>query len=627
MKGLQILIVALFLFGISQNNGWTKDDRFAKPANAGDLIFVDNPGSSEANLPVRLALYQESENAPDTMTGMKPFFVSDTVEYVPGEVLVKYKPQLTASDVSSLAQRVGIQLVEQIPQIDIQVYRIQTDRTMENVLAALRGETSVAYAEPNYIQHALEIPNDPYFNRLWGLQNEGQTGGTFDADIDAPEAWDREKGKKDIIVSVIDTGIDYNHADISGNIWTNNGEIPNNGVDDDHNGFVDDYHGWDFVNNDADPMDDNEHGTHCSGTIGAVGNNGIGVAGVNWTVSLMAVKFLDSNGSGSTSNAVKGILYAADNGAMIMSNSWGGGGSSQSLIDAITYASNKGALFVAAAGNESNNNDNSPSYPSNYEIDNVVAVAATDDNDQLASFSNYGATTVDMSAPGVSIYSTVPGNNYAYLSGTSMATPHVSGAAALVWAHFLPKSNKKIVKYRLFGGVDYVRNLENKVLLDGRLNVFKALAENPLIAVITKPMDTSNQTGPYQVIASVVDDDTVSNIRLLYRFSGSTTATDSMDMTFSEPYVYSANIPGAATGTTVEYKISATDNAGNLSATRFYSFNVGTGNGGGGGCCGSAAATVKSGNRTGSALATFLLNFLIFFGPPVLYKMRLRRRQ
>ena len=219
-----------------------------------------------------------------------------------------------------------------------------------------------------------------------------------------------------VLVGVIDTGVDYNHPDLAANIWTNPGEIAGNGIDDDGNGYIDDVHGYDFVNNDGDPMDDNGHGTHFSGTIGGVGNNGIGVAGVNWNVKIMALKFLDSGGSGSTANAVAGVQYATMMGVDVTSNSWGGGGFSQALYDAIDAAGAANIAFVAAAGNNGANNDTSPAYPAAYDLPNIISVAATDDNDELASFSNYGAASVDLGAPGVDILSTLPGNQYGLLS-------------------------------------------------------------------------------------------------------------------------------------------------------------------------------------------------------------------
>jgi len=353
---------------------------------------------------------------------------------------------------------------------------------VEDVVEWFGANPNIAFFEPDAVLTIEAIPDDADFSQLWGMHNTGQTGGTPDADIDAPEAWDIATGGSGIVVGIIDTGIDYNHPDLAANIWTNPGEIAANGIDDDGNGFVDDIHGYDFVNNDGDPMDDNRHGTHCAGTIAAVGNNERGVAGVNWSSSLMAIKFLDSGGGGWTSDAVRAINYATMMKAgygvdiRVTSNSWGGGRYEQSLHDAIAAAGEADILFVAAAGNDSSNNDASPHYPSNYGLDNVIAVAATDHNDSLASFSCYGPTSVDLAAPGVSVYSTTPGDGYASLSGTSMATPHVSGTAALAWS-CAPNATAEQIRDVLFAGVDPIGSLAGRMVTGGRLNARRSLEQ------------------------------------------------------------------------------------------------------------------------------------------------------
>ncbi|MDC0358172.1 S8 family serine peptidase [Oligoflexia bacterium] len=285
---------------------------------------------------------------------------------------------------------------------------------------------NVTNCEPDVIWETSVVGNDLLYEQLWGMDK-----------IQAPSAWNISQGSHEVVVAVIDTGVDYTHPDLAANMWANPGEIAGNGLDDDGNGYVDDIHGIDTYNNDSDPMDDHGHGTHCAGTIGAVGNNNQGVVGVNWTVKIMALKFLSKFGGGSTSAAIKLINYAAQNGAVVTNNSWGGYYGSEALKDAINAARAAGVVFVAAAGNSASDNDSKPHYPSSYAtfgVDNVVGVAATDKNDKLAYFSNYGAQSVHVSAPGVSIYSTAPGNQYASMSGTSMAAPHVAGLAALVLA-------------------------------------------------------------------------------------------------------------------------------------------------------------------------------------------------
>ncbi len=344
----------------------------------------------------------------------------------------------------------------------------------------LAGQASVADYELDVIHQTQATPDDPSYSALWGMENNGQTGGTPDADIDVAAAWDISTGSSSIVVGVIDTGVDYTHVDLAANIWTNPGEIAGNGIDDDGNGFVDDVHGYDFINNDGDPMDDHGHGTHVAGTIAAAGDNGRGVVGVNWSSSIMALKFLSGSGRGYLSDAVRAINYATmmrtmyDVNVRITSNSWGGGGYSFAMASSIAASNDAGIMFVAAAGNSRSNNDASPHYPSSYNAPNVVAVAATDHNDNLAWFSSYGATTVDLAAPGVSTYSTVPGNDYDWFSGTSMATPHVSGVAALAWS-VAPDASVAEIKNVLLQGTDPLASLSGKVLTGGRLNAYNTL--------------------------------------------------------------------------------------------------------------------------------------------------------
>jgi subtilisin family serine protease len=278
-------------------------------------------------------------------------------------------------------------------------------------------------------------------------------------------------------VAVVDTGIDYNHADLNPNMWRNPAEPPN-GLDDDNNGFVDDVYGADFRNDDADPLDDSSHGTHVAGIIGGEGNNGIGGVGVNWTVHLMALKFLDNNGSGNTADAAAAIDYAVKAGARVVNASWGGPAFSFALYKAIRNAGNQGVLVVAAAGNEGSNSDAQPEYPAAFDLPNIISVAATDAGDDLVDFSNYGARTVDLGAPGDDIYSTVPKfvnpSGYAFFSGTSMAAPFVSGAAALYLAH-TPAATTAQVRDALLQNVDQLPSLAGKTVTGGRLNVGRAL--------------------------------------------------------------------------------------------------------------------------------------------------------
>ena len=257
--------------------------------------------------------------------------------FIPGEVLVSFRPGVAAARARATRRGLGATEKKVFSRLGVHHWRLPAGLTVANAVQALSANPNVKYAEPNYVVHAdVFIPNDPQFDQLWGLDNFGQTGGTPDADIDAPEAWDISTGTGAIVVGVIDTGVDYTHEDLAGNMWTNPGEIPGDGIDNDGNGFVDDVYGYDFINDDGDPFDDNDHGTHISGTIGAVGNNGIGVVGVNWDVQIMALKFLSAGGSGSTAGAIAAVDYATmmrNSGVNIQltSNSWGGGGFSQAL--------------------------------------------------------------------------------------------------------------------------------------------------------------------------------------------------------------------------------------------------------------------------------------------------------
>ena len=399
--------------------------------------------------------------------------------YAPDRLLVKFKddpaglPAARATGVVAAAH--GLKELRHFLSIDVRLY--QTPGPMEQVRKELGRDPNVAYAEPDYLRTTgATFPNDPSFSQLWGLHNTGQTGGTADADIDAPEAWDLSRGSAAVVVGVVDTGVEYTHSDLAANMWTNPGETAGNGIDDDHNGYIDDVYGINSITGTGNPMDDNGHGTHCSGTVAAVGNNGIGVAGVCWTARIMALKFLDSHGSGYDSDAIECIEYAVAKGVKILSNSYGSYGYNQAMKDAIDAAGAAGVIFLAAAGNESLDNDGGERhYPSSYTSPNIVAVASTDRFDNLSSFSNIGLLSVDVAAPGSSIYSTYIGDAYALSSGTSMATPHVAGLAALIQS-FHPSLDWKGIKSRILSGVDPLASLQGKVLTGGRINAYASLA-------------------------------------------------------------------------------------------------------------------------------------------------------
>ena len=405
-----------------------------------------------------------------------------TPEAVPGEYVVKLKDEYSLKHMNKgvLKDELGAFIQEEILDQNILVVRKPVFQLEKSAVKELKNNPMVEIAEPNFIYRANAIEvNDPQLSKLWGLINTGQKDpkgqqGVAGIDIGAAQAWEVQTGSKDVVVAVIDTGIKYDHADLVDNVWTNEAEA--NGkpdVDDDNNGYVDDIHGFNFVTNKGDPMDDHGHGSHCSGTIGAKGNDGKGIVGVAWNTRIMGVKFLDKNGSGSLANALKAIDYATKNGAKIMSNSWGGGGFSETLKAAIERSHAAGALFVAAAGNESNNNDAKETYPGSYNVPNVLAVAAIDNKGAMASFSSYGKNKVHVGAPGVNVYSSTT-NGYDTWSGTSMATPHVSGIAVLLASQFPNMTNVEL-KERIVSTAKPLASLRGKTKSGGMANAYTAL--------------------------------------------------------------------------------------------------------------------------------------------------------
>jgi hypothetical protein len=418
---------------------------------------------------------------------------SRTPLHVPDEVVVRFRKGVHDSNKDLAHSRVLATLrksFETMP--DVEVVKLHPSVSVKKAIQLYLANPDVLYAEPNYIVRSLVVPNDPQFSQLWGLHNTGQSGGTVDADIDAPEAWNITTGSSGVVVAVIDTGIDYNHQDLAANMFRNTADCNSNGIDDDGNGFVDDCFGIDTANDDSNPMDDFNHGTHVAGTIGAVGNNNIGVVGVNWNVRLMACKFLDSTGSGAISDAIDCLNYLAmmkDRGVSIVAtnNSWGGGGFSQALLDAIQAHLQRGILFIVAAGNESSDNDVVPTYPCNYYLPNIICVAATTRTDALASFSNRGRRTVHLGAPGQEILSTTPANTYSTFNGTSMATPHVTGVAALLKAQN-PNLQWSTIKNLILAGGDSDPSLSSTVT-GKRLNANGALTcSNSIVTSRLKPV-------------------------------------------------------------------------------------------------------------------------------------------
>ena len=459
------------------------------------------------------------------------------------QVIVRFKNNVQRAPVSAqqttLFSELGVKITETIKINDgvtslrgvkqdlvFNVLTLDGRKDLKTVLKRLNGFPAILYAEPDFIRFKSTQPNDANFAQLWGLDNSGQDNGLIDADIDAPEAWDTTTGSPNSIIGVIDTGVDYSHEDLAANMWVNPGETPNDGIDNDGNGYIDDIHGIDCINDDSDPMDDGLHGTHVSGTIAAVGNNGLGVTGVNWEAKIMALKFLGADGSGSTSDAIECLAYAVkmknEQGIdiRITNNSWGGGGFSQSLRDVIQTSADANMLFVAAAGNNATNTDNNPSYPASYNLDNIISVAATSRTDELATFSNFGATSVDLGAPGVEILSTLSGNQYGLLSGTSMASPHVAGAAALLWSND-PSLFAIEIKNKIISQGDLVASLGNSNTASGRrLNINNALncvLGSPVLEIITPQDQFALPTAIDAVIKARINDcgEAVTNIDVL----------------------------------------------------------------------------------------------------------------
>jgi subtilisin family serine protease len=336
--------------------------------------------------------------------------------------------------------------------------------------------------EPNYQVNAFQTaPNDTFYKLglMWGLSNSGASGGTNNVDVDAPEAWTVTEGSSDVVVAVMDTGVSQTHIDIKSRLWENPREIPGNNLDDDNNGYIDDVRGWDFIGNDNIPADANMHGTHVAGTIAAEKNNSKGVVGVAPGVKIVSLRVLDAQGSGDYAGIMKALQYAialrrAGVNLRVLNLSLGGGDTLEAFRQMLVEADNAGILVVAAAGNDKNDNDAKPTYPANYDVPNVISVAAIDQKGLLASFSNYGAQTVDVAAPGVFIWSTFPFGFYFFLDGTSMAAPHVSGVAALVYSRN-PNLRPAQVVSILRGSVKRIAGLEGKMVAPGVVSAAKAL--------------------------------------------------------------------------------------------------------------------------------------------------------
>lgn len=383
-------------------------------------------------------------------------------DYRHDQILVQFAPNAAPVALAGATLASSISLVPGLYEVDV-----PAGINLGDVLSAYAADPRVLSAQPDFVVQSEALPNDPMLGQQWGLKNANAT-----YTINAAAAWDKTTGSGRTIVAVIDTGVDYNHPDLAPNMWRNTAEITGNGIDDDGNGYIDDIYGYNFVNNNGNPLDLNGHGTHVAGILGAQGNNGIGVTGVNWDVQIMALRFLDASGRGSTSDALRALNYAVQMGATISNNSWTSPAFDAALEAGIKNAGLAGHIYVAAAGNAGQNSDVYKLYPGSYTADNLVTVAGLDSYNRLASWSNRGQS-VEIAAPGTSIYSTLPNGKYGYMSGTSMATPFVTGAMALVRDQNPTWTSQQVIQ-RVLSTADRLATL-NGAIGGGRLNLGAAV--------------------------------------------------------------------------------------------------------------------------------------------------------
>lgn len=459
-------------------------------------------------------------------------------QYVEGELLVTYAKSASIFDKVKIREKHALTKVEDLPLENTELVRIPKGLTVAQAKAKVAFDPLVKNVQPNYLYYPTTVVNpldDPNYGLLWGLNNTGQSingiTGIADVDIDAPEAWEylSTKSLDEVIVAVIDTGVDFSHPDLQGKMWVNSGEIPENNEDDDKNGYVDDINGWNFVNNSPDVfvgIEEDGHATHVSGTIAAADNT-IGVIGIAPNVKIMSLKFLGADG-GTTADAIEAIYYAKANGADLSNNSWGGGAYDEALRTAINGFEKP---FIVAAGNSKRNIDRIASYPASYDCANIISVAAVDNRGALASFSNYGLTRVDVGAPGVNIASTYPGSTYVWMSGTSMAAPHVTGVTALVMGanNTLNTAGVKdiIMKSAL---ANPLLSLAGKTVTGGMVNAMKALELAG--GTIVDPPPVVDTVAPYAI--SSVPSDGAKNFKkannLVVTFSEGITINDSAEI-------------------------------------------------------------------------------------------------
>ena len=455
---------------------------------AGSLVEGSPKTEIDINNPI-------SGNHPQNRTGI-PFNMDSagvdnkrpgSPSVVAGELIVRFRADVPKEEITAVIAKIGAVIKNQIDPLNYYVLALPENISVVQALEWLRGQKSVVNSEPSYLIPLQFIPNDKFFPFQWALNNVGQIGGTPSADIDMAAAWDLEKGFPGVVIAIIDTGIDYVHEDLAGNIWQNPGEIPGNGIDDDQNGYVDDNRGWDFVNTpagfegedfsnpDNDPMDRQGHGTMIAGVVAASGNNQLGIAGVTWNCRIMPVRvgFKSASGRGlmHSSQAAHGIVYAVQNGAHVINLSWGSSQKSSIIESAIAYATTNGAIVCVSAGNQ---NSNIPIFPAGIENDAMISVGASDSHDSKAFFSNFG-TWVDVYAPGLDIVTTYLTSSYVVSGGTSIATAFVSGVAGLIWS-LNPGSTNLEVKRIIIKSTDTLHSIDETPAAGGRVNARTALS-------------------------------------------------------------------------------------------------------------------------------------------------------
>jgi len=483
-------------------------------------------------------------------------------------VMVRLREGYTADALESFAKRSGFSIRKKMKFPGCYLVSVEPAAldSVSNLTNALAAAACVDIAEPDYVVTVADTtPNDSSFSKLWGMRK-----------IDMPKVWDMSVGSDESVVAVFDTGTDLDHADLVNNLWHNSGEIPGNDIDDDNNGYVDDVYGWDFYAEDNDPNDVYGHGSHVAGTIGAEGNNAVGVAGVNWNVKIMTIKFFgrDPTGvlEGFASDAADGMYYVISQKrrgipVRVTNHSWGGSGFSYILRDAMDIAGGQGIMHVVAAGNNGSlNNDTDPQYPASYTLDSILSIANTTQSDGLNSSSHYGATSVDIGAPGTSIYSISMGGGYKYMSGTSMSSPHVAGVAGLMFA-YMPELSRQQVRQAILDGVDPLAALSGKCVTGGRLNAYGAFKEvGPYIE--HEPLDNTTDVGSDHIVEAFIKPSVplidTNNVFVLWNSSGDTNSFYTNLMQHVSNDLFRATIPGQSQGTVIYYMIKAVTKTGRM---------------------------------------------------------------